>query len=86
VQNAALDALRAKDEQARIKLEQLRAHMRGKQYAYDHNGQVTLVSAIEPHKLPKPMIAPLYKTNDGGTEHVQCVTAPKALDNPGAVA
>jgi hypothetical protein len=82
LQNAALDALRAKDEQAHSKLEQLRAQMRGKQYAYDHTGEVTLVSAIEPHKLPKPMVAPLYKTCDGGTE--QCGTGPKALEKPGA--
>jgi hypothetical protein len=83
VQNAALDALRAKDEQAHSKLEQLRAQMRGKQYAYDHTGEVTLVSVIEPHKLPKPMVAPLYKTGDGGTE--QCGTGPKASEKPGAL-
>jgi hypothetical protein len=55
LQRAALEAKREAGEAERRRLESLRQQLRGRQYAYDHHGQVVLVSPIEPHKLPRPM-------------------------------
>lgn len=61
MQNAALEAMRAKDKQERCEVENLRAEMRGKHFAYDHSGNVVLLTAIDPHHLPKPMSTPVFR-------------------------
>ena len=47
--------MRQHDEAEREKLAAMRKQMRGRTYAYDHRGQVVLVSPIDPQRLPRPM-------------------------------
>jgi hypothetical protein len=68
VQNAALEAMRAKDKQERSEVESLRAHMKGKHFTYDHSGNVVLLTAIDPHHLPKPMSTPAFRPVTPGNE------------------
>ena len=69
MQNAAIEAMKAKDEQQRREMETLRATMKGKQYAYDHAGNVVLLNTIDPQRLPKPMLAPNFRPCTPGHEH-----------------
>lgn len=41
-----------KDEEELARLEALQKELRGKDYAYDHNGQVVVLNKLDPEKLP----------------------------------
>eukprot|EP00892_Ulva_mutabilis_P001796 jgi/Ulvmu1/11617/UM008_0018.1 len=65
-QKASRDAILQHDSAEREKLAAMRAKMRGRTYAYDHQGQVVLVTPIDPKRLPRPMTPIVRVTSSRG--------------------
>lgn len=55
LQKAAQEAVLEQDAAERERLAAMRKSLRGRTYAYDHRGQVVLVTPIDPQRLPRPM-------------------------------
>ena len=47
-----------KDHEELVRLELLQKDLRGKEYSYDHNGNVVVLSPLNPEKLPRPAVVP----------------------------
>jgi len=55
-----------KDHEELVQLEILQKDLRGKEYSYDHNGNVVVLSPLNPDKLPRPAVVPRISVTDDG--------------------
>ena len=53
-----------KDHEELVQLEILQKDLRGKEYSYDHNGNVVVLSPLNPDKLPRPAVVPRISVAD----------------------
>ena len=84
VQRAVIEAKCKEGEVERRRLENIRQQLCGRQYAYDHRGQLVLVSQIDPRKFPRPITPCVGQDESSGGPHFRKSTAVAAGGTPGA--
>ena len=72
-----------KDEEARAKLAALQSTLRGKEYSYNHKGEVQLLAKLDPGKMPAP-VAPDLRVATPPTAPLEQGQQPPALSKPSA--